>query len=133
MGGELTKEKKAEIREAFLKRLQDDPDVPYSQACWSNTLIPQLVFHLPVRLAKWAKWRVSHHDEIKEENDRLAEEERREEEERRRQDEEDEQAAEEKEKLKVEKAKRLAERKREEEEKKRRWAEEAAREAEEAE
>merc|ERR1712217_260266 len=71
--GELTKERKAEIKAAFLRTLEEDPDCPYQQARWSNTIVPTLLYHLPVKMAKCAVWRVSNNNEIQGEKDRAAE------------------------------------------------------------
>ncbi|CAK0867440.1 unnamed protein product [Prorocentrum cordatum] len=129
--GELTVEKKAEIREDLMRRLSEDPDCPLGRAKLSNTIIPYLVYQLPLAAFGWARWRAANNDSIQEEKRRLAEEERQAEEEARREAEETRKRDEEKAAQKAEKAARLAERMRQEEEKKQKWLEEAAAEEEE--
>eukprot|EP00933_Yihiella_yeosuensis_P072048 TRINITY_DN80337_c0_g1_i1.p1 TRINITY_DN80337_c0_g1~~TRINITY_DN80337_c0_g1_i1.p1 ORF type:complete len:414 (+),score=130.92 TRINITY_DN80337_c0_g1_i1:32-1273(+) len=126
--GELTPERKAEIRKAFIEDLKQDPDCPLYGGGLMDTAIPQL-FCLPVKIVRG----------LSSVKDAQAERRAQDEELRKEAEAEDEAAAEaeriaqEKAEHKAIKAQILADKKKAEEEKKRRWAEEAQREAEEEE
>jgi len=129
--GELTPEKKEEIKAAFLEQLAEDPDCPLFSARWSRTIIPCLVYHWPKDSILWAHWRWTERARIEAEERAAAEEAARIAEEARLEQEEKDRIQAEKDAKKAKNAAFLAEKLRAEEEKRQRWAEEAEREAEE--
>lgn len=128
--GELTKERKAEIRDEFIKELINNPDCPLYYSRWTQTLLPNLVLWWPLALVQWIRWRFENRHEIAAEQAQVAEEERQLKESLRRAEEDDKKDDEVKAEHKAENAKRLAERQQLEAEKKERWAREAREEAE---
>lgn len=124
--GELSTERKAEIRMETLVELEADPDSPYKKARWSNTVVPCLAYHWPARCCRYVQWRLTHGGELREEREREEAERQKEEEETREAEEEQARIAQEKDKKKSDGAARLAERQKAEDEKRRKWAEEAA-------
>merc|ERR1711971_781487 len=85
--GELSDARKSEIKDEFLKQLAEDPDCPLWGNRWSNTIVPVLCFHLPIRTFKWLRWRIINHKQIEEEKRKAYEERRRIEEETRKEEE----------------------------------------------
>jgi len=130
--GELSDARKAEIKEAFMASLYENPECPLYWAKWSHTFLPVWGYQKPKEFMIWLHWRVVNHKEIMAERRRIAEEKRRAEEEARRAEEERLRLEREKEEKRERNAAYLAERQRKEEEQKQRWVEEAEREAEEA-
>lgn len=128
--GELDAEKKAAIKEAFMKRLYEEPDCPLTRVRWSNTLLAILAYHAPLAAFRWVSWRVSNHRSIEEEKRKARELRMKEQEAETKEEAERERLAADKEAQKARKAKLLAEKIQAEEEKKRRWAEAARAEAE---
>lgn len=125
--GELSDERKEEIKAAFMQRLMEDPECPLSLPRWQNTIIPWLFYYGPKDFMRRRQERL----EREEEEARLEEERRAEEEAARLEAEERARIQAEKDAIKAEKAKHLAARLKEEEDRKRRWVEEAQKEAEE--
>jgi len=128
--GEMTDEKKAEVKEAYFQRLSEDPDCPLCKH-WTYTLLPSLLYRWPVNGIKAAHWRIVNHARLQREKAEAAEAARKAEEEARREREEKERIEREKAEKKAKNAAYLAQRQREEDEKRQRWAEEAEQEEEE--
>merc|ERR1719191_2248636 len=91
-----------EIKEEFLRQCLEDPDTPYWEPRWSDTIIPCLFFWWPVRFGKWVVWRVANNGEIQAEKERQQEE-------MRMQEQAEEEDEEERERQRVEKEKKKEE------------------------
>jgi len=99
--GELSAERKEEIKAAWLEAMRTDPECPLSKPYWSNTIIPYYSYVLPAQGIRWLIWRIKNHKEI-------VETARREEEERLKKEEEERREREEQERLEAEKAEKKA-------------------------
>eukprot|EP00746_Dinoflagellata_sp_MGD_P163338 gnl/MRDRNA2_/MRDRNA2_91313_c0_seq1.p1 gnl/MRDRNA2_/MRDRNA2_91313_c0~~gnl/MRDRNA2_/MRDRNA2_91313_c0_seq1.p1 ORF type:complete len:457 (+),score=114.48 gnl/MRDRNA2_/MRDRNA2_91313_c0_seq1:65-1435(+) len=128
--GELSDERKAEIKEEFLKQCLEDPDTPYWEPRWSHTIIPCLFYWWPVAIGKWTVWRITHSGEIQAERAREQEEARLQEQAEEEEEEEREKERVEKEKKKEEQRKFLEAKKQKEEAQRAKWLAEAEAEAE---